>query len=407
MVWLYPAALAGLLALAGPLIVHLLRRRMARRVVVPSLRFVRPREESSVRMRLPSDPWLLALRAGIVAGAALALARPLLLTDLRTSRWAGRTARVVVVDASESAGPGMDRVLVDGESSGADPRLVVETADLRAGLRRAAAWLDSAPPARREIVVLSDFQAGALSPADLAQVPDAIGLRFVPTPSAPLTAAAGAVRLLDGDRNLDGRVSLDEGKTAVAFVPLPPDLDGLEIRAAGGARAQVEALVRVIRAAGAAAPSREQPIVVRFPGAAPMEDAPAPADGWAGPAALRLLRSPAIAGVDMRVSPTPGALVLDVNAEPASLDAARAVKAALDARRDPAELHELEPVRLDASTLAGWSRPAGPADPGAWRHTDESDGRWLWGLALVLLAVESIVRRSPAPEREERRQHAA
>lgn len=407
MVWLYPAAFAGLVALAGPVVVHLLRRRLARRVVVPSVRFVLPREQSAVRMRRPSDPWLLALRAGIVACAALALARPLLLTDVRTSRWTGRTARAVVVDASESARRGMDRAVVDGESSGAEPRLVVETADLGAGLRRAAAWLDSSPPARREIVVVSDFQAGALSPAALAQVPDAIGLRFVPTPSAPPTAAAGTVRLLDGDRNLDGRVSLDEGETAVTFVPVAADLDGLEIRAPDAARAQVESLVRVIRAAGAAAPSREQPIVVRFPGAEPMAGTTAPADGWTGPAAARLLGSPAVAGIDMRVSPAAGALVLDVSAEPASLDAARAVKAALDARRDPAVLYELEPVRLDAATLAGWSRPAGPADPNAWRHTDESDGRWLWGLALVLLAVESIVRRSSEPAREERQQHAA
>lgn len=407
MAWLHPAALAGLLALAGPVIVHLLRRRLARRVVVPSLRFVLPREESSFRMRRPSDPWLLALRAGVVGCAALALARPLLLTDVRTSRWAGRTARVVVVDASESARRGMDRALVDRESSGAEPRLVVETTGLAAGLRRATAWLESAPPARREIVVISDFQAGALSAADLAPVPGAIGLRFVPTSSGPLTAAAGTVRLLDGASNLDGRVSLDNGKTSVAFAPAPAGMDGLEIHAPAATRAQVDSLVRVVRAAGAAAPSRDQPIVVRFPGAAPMAGTAAPADDWTAPAAVRLLGSTAIAGIDLRVSSAAGALVLDVNAEPGSLDAARAVKAALDARRDPAALYELEPARLDAATLARWTRPPGPADPSAWRYTDESDGCWLWAFALMLLAVESIVRRSPAPAREGRQPHAA
>ena len=87
MVWLLPAAFVGLLALAGPLLVHLLRRQRARTLVVPTVRFIPGLDQSIVRLRTPADGWLLLLRMAIVASAALALARPLLLTDARAAAW--------------------------------------------------------------------------------------------------------------------------------------------------------------------------------------------------------------------------------------------------------------------------------------------------------------------------------
>ena len=48
-----------------------------------------------------------------------------------------------------------------------------------------------------------------------------------------------------------------------------------------------------------------------------------------------------------------------------------------------------------------------PADVTAWRHTDESDGRWLWVLALVLLGVEALVRCTTRPEVGVKESHAA
>ena len=42
MIWLVPAALAGLVLVAGPLALHLLTRHQARRLPFPTIRFVQP-----------------------------------------------------------------------------------------------------------------------------------------------------------------------------------------------------------------------------------------------------------------------------------------------------------------------------------------------------------------------------
>jgi hypothetical protein len=402
--WLHSAALIGLAALAGPLVVHLLRRPQARRIVVPSVRFVAASELSAIRMRRPSDPWLLALRMAIVAVVALAGARPLLLSSAREASWSNRLARAVVVDTSESARPGIDPAQVAAEAA-ADPGTVIETPDMGEGLRRAAAWLARSPPARREIVVLSDFQRGAMTPADVAQIPDAIGLRLVPVRSAPADGAV-ALSILDDEQRLEARLTHGGDGTAIAYDASAMNMDGLEVRAPAAAGEAVASLLRVVRRAGALAPSLAQPTIVTFPGAEPDSRPVGEAAPWAIAAADRLLRSPAVAGIDLRATPAERALVVDVDADPASLEAAIAVQAALDARHDLDALGEHEPDRIPETTLQAWSRPARPANPAGWRQTDESDGRWLWGIALLLLAAEGVVRRRSAGERA-RAAHAA
>jgi hypothetical protein len=253
-------------------------------------------------------------------------------------------------------------------------------------------------------VVFSDFQAGALDAEAVAQVPADIGLRFSPVDPAAVAVQAPTLSVLDGSRTLHARLSLAPETTAVAYDIAGAALDGLEIQSAS-----VASLVRVVAAAGAVAPSPAQPIVIRFAGVDGAGEAVAavPANDWTAAAADRLLRSPDVAGVHLRVAPAKGALVVAVDADPGSVEAARVVKAALDARHDTTSMLEREPRRIDDATLAAWSRPAGPADATAWRHTDESDGRWFWALALVLLLIEAIVRRAPAPAAQARETHAA
>ena len=401
--WLYPAALVGLLAIAGPVLVHLLRRERARRIVVPTVRFMRPGEQAAVRLRMPSDGWLLLLRATIVACVALAAARPLLLTDARRAQWSDRVARAVVVDASESARAGSDVAQIATASAGASPSVRIDDTDLARGIGRAAAWLAQAPPARREIVIVSDFQRGALSDADVDTVPDEVGLRFLPSPTAraPLEPS---LSILDRNGVVAATAIPSLESTAVTYnrVPTP---DGLEIMAAGEAES-VATLRRVVAAAGATAPSPDQPIVIRFPGA----DAAASSEGaadWAVAAGARLLAAPEVAGVDLEVTAAGNTLVVDANVEPDSLEAALVVKAALDARDHRRRFDEAEPARIADARLAGWSRPAAPADPGAWRQTDESDGRWFWMLALALLGLEAVVRRPARQAARTEEQHAA
>ena len=51
-------------------------------------------------------------------------------------------------------------------------------------------WLRTAPPARRELVVISDFQLGALDAAMLRDLPSHVGIRLVRTSGAPVTRTA-------------------------------------------------------------------------------------------------------------------------------------------------------------------------------------------------------------------------
>ena len=98
--WLNPGALVGLAVLAGPVLVHLLLRHRAARILFPSLRFVRASRTAAVRLRPPSDWLLLALRLATLGLAVLALAQPLLLAPARVAAWNARLARAVVVDVS-------------------------------------------------------------------------------------------------------------------------------------------------------------------------------------------------------------------------------------------------------------------------------------------------------------------
>ena len=76
--FLTPALLAGATLIAVPVILHLVMRRQPRQVEFPALQFVRQRQEAN-RRQLNLRHWLLlALRCALVAGLAIALARPTL-----------------------------------------------------------------------------------------------------------------------------------------------------------------------------------------------------------------------------------------------------------------------------------------------------------------------------------------
>lgn len=86
MTFLNASLLAGLLAAAIPIVVHLMSRRQPRRVVFPATRFLKNQLESS-RSRLRVQRWwLLALRILAVVAFAVALARPQIETAM-SSRW--------------------------------------------------------------------------------------------------------------------------------------------------------------------------------------------------------------------------------------------------------------------------------------------------------------------------------
>jgi hypothetical protein len=341
------------------------------------------------------------VRAAVIVAAVLGLARPLFLTDGRLARWSERIARVVIVDSRERSGATVSKEAIAAETSSADPSAVVKTADLRTAMSRGARWLSAAPPVRREIVVFSDFRRGSLDAAALAQVPDAIGVRLVRTNPDRIQQHAN-LRLLSGGEILEGDVRLEGSATRVSYSRRPLTLDGLRLEAA--ADEQIESLTGVVQSAGAFAPSSEQPLVIRFskPAATTASSSRVSNNGlgWTLGAGMRFLERVEPFDVPVSADTKDGALVVEVDVDPRSLSAAQVLKSALDARPDPASLEAFETEAIPETTLRSWSHAPGPADPQQWRQTDESDGRWFWGLALLLLVIEGLMRRSRQPVSE-------
>jgi hypothetical protein len=100
MTFLSPLLLAGTALVAVPVILHLVMRRQARQVAFPALRFVQQRRESN-RRRMQLRHWLLlALRCALIAGIAIALARPMLQAKGSRAKEGAPLAVAVVVDNS-------------------------------------------------------------------------------------------------------------------------------------------------------------------------------------------------------------------------------------------------------------------------------------------------------------------
>jgi Aerotolerance regulator N-terminal len=441
--WQIPGALWAMPVAAIPVVIHLLRRHRAERVPFPTLRFVRASQTAAVRIRLPSDAWLMALRALSLAAAVAALAGPVVVTQARLSEWDSTVARAVVVDVSESmrrasgdgATPKLAAEAADAESGGLAYSDRIETADLRSGIVRAWAWLSALPPSRKEILVISDFQRGAMDERDLADagVPDTVGLRFVAVGRPPDRDRITGVELL--------AMPLTAAK--IQTIDLTPEATAVTVEARGEGRIEgvriagrswsaedTTALLRTVAAAGVPAGSRQEPIAIGFGDGGHREQAAAIGpvrSGWmlgtilrmrtdramlaaAGPvaaigsiAAERDIAWSVVArdrdGKPLVVAAAAGEeLLIDVAAPSRSLPAAAALRAVLTARRPPSGYDEREIAAIDSSVLARWNRPAAQVrvlDTPAgefWHSVEHGDARWCWAAVLVLLGIEQWAR---------------
>ncbi len=239
MTFLNPLLLAGLAAVAIPVVVHLFHFRRPRRLELPTLRFLRAVEATAVR-RMRLRQWLLlALRVVAVALLALAFARPTRTADAG-GLFADRGARslAVVVDNSRSmtrrdadgalldqamriadaalaaTGPGDERTVVPTAAPpGARPvpftsagpardalaalAPAPRAAPLTAAIGQAGSVLAAAVHPRREIVVASDLQASTFSDSAGVDLPPGVGLVLVPlAPRAVQNTAVTGVRVL-------------------------------------------------------------------------------------------------------------------------------------------------------------------------------------------------------------------
>lgn len=276
MTFLAPAFFAALAALAVPVLVHLIQRERRQVVPFPSLMFLRRIPYRSVRRRRIHHWLLLAMRAAALALIVLAFARPFFRRGpLAAAASAGAREVVVLLDRSASMGYGdhwaraqeAARRVVAGLGAGDRATLVlfaanavenvrstgdrarlsaaVDAAKVGSGatrfgpaLKLAASVLDRARLARREAVLISDFQKTGWRGAEDVGFPAGATLTPVSVASEGTTnlsvASAAIVRApFSGKERIAVTAGIrNHGPRAVANVPLSLEVDGEQVQRA-------------------------------------------------------------------------------------------------------------------------------------------------------------------------------
>ena len=270
MSFLAPLFLAGLAALAIPVLIHLIQRERKNVVKFPSLMFVRRVPYSSIRRRRIHNWALLALRLAVLALIVAAFARPFLRGQTLAASAVGARDLIILLDRSYSMGHGdqWDRArraaadaaggLVDGDrgtlvlfASSAEVavqptndrgRLQSEIADaaLSAGatrfgpaLKLAGSLLAASNLPRREVVLVTDFQRSGWSPGEGLRLP--AGTVLTPVAIAATTTRNLAVTPITVQRDQasgQDRVTITAGvlnrsEETVTDLPLSLEIDGL------------------------------------------------------------------------------------------------------------------------------------------------------------------------------------
>lgn len=408
--WLTPGAFVAMALLAGPLIVHLLARRNARRIVFPATPFVRPTQAAAVRLRRPSDLALLCVRLAIVAAAVLAAARPLVVTRWRAAEWNARVSRAIVVDSTSgaAASPARQR-LANQESASAFRSVQIESFNLDDALARAARWLAAAPPSRREVVVISDFRMGALDRESLGVLPVEAGIRFVRAATPPVERGASLPTIAGWrDRRWQPTVTVNGEGTRTSWTALPGQpIDWLTVAAPPSDSAAADRARRAAISFGVPPGDDTQKVLVAFAGADEQAgQTQAVRTPWMARAARSLRESDLLAAVDVPVAVEErgGTLVVRAPIAASSAAAPAVIRAVLLAVR-PAAIADrtLETVTIPDAQLSKWRRDAAPVAPdvtkdfarGGGAADGETASRWFWALALLLIGIETVMRRRP------------
>jgi len=428
MIFQAPWAWLGLIAVAVPIVVHLLTRRRATRTPFPTLRFIPVPVSTAVRYRRVTDPALLAVRCAVLAAVVAALAQPWLSTSARAGVAASRIARAVVIDTSGS----MNRTTSGGRAALAVARdsvaalapapaasVVVEADRLPHGIADATAWLDRTP-GRPELIVASDFQAGALSPADLMRLPPDVNVRLlkIDVPAAT-TVAMPAVSL--AGQVVEATVTVAGDRADVTWTsasPAAPVTPTVRVVAGDAERRDADAATAAALSIVPASsrPQADRPMAIVFPGAPAREELltnASPIDQpWMFDVVEHVRRHPLVVEAERggsvsftvaRAGSIDGNATLLLFAPTSDAVATGAlIAAATDALGEGDPAAELEPAGIDAETLQQWSDPAArtgpPRDPATDVPPGASDSRWFWLLALFLLGIETLARRRPAPK---------
>ena len=456
MIWLNPIAWFALASVALPVLIHLLIQRRAERFPFPTLRFLQPTRLAAIRRHLIEDLPLLAVRIALLAAAVAALAGPLLITAARRQAWDRRIVRAVVVDAdtgsnvarrTERAAPYQEKTF---DAAMAD------------GIRRAVFWLDTAPPARREIVVSSTFPIGSITEADVAAIPAGIGVRFERTGTLPRTRTVAAGRLLTPDGARARMVTFDGDRTSVQDAATADRVAWpIDVVSSNGDQPAADAAIAAVlsQRVWAVPPDRRARLVLLPPPAvdADLKIRTTPQDPkvpttsevvqafrpavieqpWMADAISRiagdrdLLAAAArvaagLADAQFSASPwqilasssdgrplavaagSPDRLVVASAAGASDIVTPVLLRAIANAIAAPPDLLRAEVVPIADAVLQRWSRHAAPLSSPRIESVAEDDRRWLWLAAVLLMALEMWVRRSRRAEEpgESRREDA-
>jgi len=390
--WLDPWALGALSAAAVPILIHLLARQRHRQVAFPSLRFVPASQLVAFRRRVLSDVPLLAIRILIVAAAVAALAAPVFVSRARRAQWETRVARAIVdlrVPGDTATRPEVAAV-IDAERTAVFASEVFRTRERASdAIAEAVRWLARQAPASREIVMAGDLRVGSVAAGDLIVIPSHVGVRFLPVSQDPTSRTATLIAIADagagGARPRILNLTLDDEATRVRMSDMTSDVESrIVVRAAPDEQTLANAALDAVMAEGLRLPRDERPLEVDFEGVPPrLDTSPVTKAAWIRAAAARL--------PDVIASEHEGRMIVRAGVRASDPEAVHVLDRIVRAAWQD-ELDDLEPRRIGPSTLAAWSRPIGgvPADA---TPANEGDARWLWGSALVLLAVESLVRR--------------
>jgi hypothetical protein len=312
------------------------------------------------------------------------------------------------VDApsSSDSNPEVQAVIDSERGSVFASQVFSSNTSIASALADAIDWLDRRAPATRELVVVGDLREGTVTAADVANVPQTMGLRFLPISPRQSTRTVE----LAGIAEIDGRTTarsmtatLEDDRTRVTYATGARSIaDLVTVHAASGEEAMAAAVRDAVLAEGIRLPrDGDRRLAIAFEGAtATGEVRTPPATPWMR-GALARLASMSGGERDGRLTVRAGVRATD----PAAVHIVdRIVRTAWSD-----SLEALEPRRIPPSTLADWSHePSGV--PIEMTPGNEGDARWLWLLALALLGLEWWIRRDgrrpveseSTPEREVR-----
>ncbi|MSR07781.1 MAG: VWA domain-containing protein [Gemmatimonadetes bacterium] len=265
---------AGLIALAVPIVVHLIHRERSETVAFPSLMFLRKIPYRSVR-RQKIRHWLLfVLRCLALLLLAAAFARPFLSSASQAAAaFSGGRELVVLLDRSYSMGYGdhwrralaAARTAVDGVKTGdratvilfaGDARAANRTTGERAALRAAVdtaqpgsgvtryapalklarQFLEESPLPRREALIISDFQRAGWAAEEVSRLPSGTEVTTVsvadPAPANVSVAGVSFQRDIQAGRErvvVSARLT-NHGAVALKRLPVKLELGGRDLQ---------------------------------------------------------------------------------------------------------------------------------------------------------------------------------